>query len=121
VTRRSERQAVALELSNAQVRQVVDAASNGGGLRSAAFGAVHSDCVQTGRWSGLTDPALSRSLIAGLLVLATFPDDGTLIGNAEVSRRLGMSLSTTHRYISTLFSMGLLERDPETRKYRRAG
>jgi DNA-binding MarR family transcriptional regulator len=108
-----------LKLSDAQVRDVVEAASNGDGLRSALYGALHPGFIETQRWSDLTDPALSRSLIAGLLILSTFPDDGTHIGNAEVAALRGMSVSTSHRYISTLVAMGLLERDSETRKYRR--
>ncbi len=64
---------------------------------------------------------LSRSLLSGLLVLACFPLDSTQLGVAELARRLDMSPSATHRYISTLVAAGLLERDPQTRRYRLAG
>jgi DNA-binding IclR family transcriptional regulator len=33
---------------------------------------------------------------------------------------LVMNTSTTHRYVSTLVAVGLLERDAETRRHRRA-
>jgi DNA-binding IclR family transcriptional regulator len=32
-----------------------------------------------------------------------------------------MNTSTTHRYVTTLLAVGLLERDPSTRKYRLVG
>lgn len=66
----------------------------------------------------LDDSRLSRSLLAGLLLLATFPTDRDYLGNSEIARMLGMNPSTTHRYLSTLVAVGLVERDPETRRYR---
>jgi DNA-binding transcriptional ArsR family regulator len=67
----------------------------------------------------LDDRRLSRSLIAGLLVLSCFSTNSEL-GIAELSRRLGMRASTTHRYVATLLAAGLLERDPSSRRYRLA-
>lgn len=66
----------------------------------------------------LEDARLSRSLLAGLLMLASFPSDGSYMGIAELARVLDMSPSTTHRYVTTLLAVGLLERNPRTRKYR---
>jgi DNA-binding IclR family transcriptional regulator len=70
--------------------------------------------------AGFDDARLSRSLLSGLLVFAAFPADGESLGNLDVARMLGMSPSTTHRYISTLLEVGLLERDAGTRRYRLA-
>ena len=67
----------------------------------------------------LDDPRLSRSLLAGLVMLASFPADGSYLGNAHLARMLDMNPSTAHRYISTLVAVGLLERDPDSRRYRR--
>jgi DNA-binding transcriptional ArsR family regulator len=67
----------------------------------------------------LDDRRLSRSLLAGLLVLACFTPSSEL-GIADLSRRLGMRASTTHRYVATLLAAGLLERDPISRRYRLA-
>ena len=66
----------------------------------------------------LDDGRLSRSLLHGLLMLAVFPVDGSYLGNADLARMLGMNQSTTHRYLSTLVAVGLVERDPATRRYR---
>jgi hypothetical protein len=75
------------------------------------------NAVQSGRFD-LQHRRFSGSLIAGVLVLAAFPVDGGDLGNAEVAERLGMSPSTSHRYISTLLALGLLERNPSSRRYR---
>ncbi len=69
----------------------------------------------------MEDRRLSRSLLSGLLVLSCFPADGGYLGIAELARMLGMNTSTTHRYVTTLLAVGLLERDPATRRYRLAG
>jgi IclR family pca regulon transcriptional regulator len=53
-------------------------------------------------------------------VLSCFPADGGYLGIAELARTLGMNTSTTHRYVTTLLAVGLLERDPATRRYRLA-
>lgn len=67
-----------------------------------------------------TDDRLSHSLLAGLFVLAGVPGDGSYIGIVEIARRLEMNTSTTHRYVTTLLTAGLIERNPHTRKYRLA-
>jgi DNA-binding IclR family transcriptional regulator len=36
----------------------------------------------------------------------------------DVAVLLEMSPSTTHRYLTTLLAVGLLEQDPRTRRYR---
>ncbi len=54
----------------------------------------------------------------GVLLLAAFPSDGGYIGNSDLARALDLSASTTHRYVTTLVALGLVERDPATRKYR---
>jgi DNA-binding MarR family transcriptional regulator len=68
----------------------------------------------------MEDRRLSRSLLSGLLVLSCFPPDGGYLGIAELARMLSMNTSTTHRYVTTLLAVGLLERDPATRRYRLA-
>jgi len=68
----------------------------------------------------LDERRFSRSLLAGLLVLAAFPADGGDAGVGELARRLEMNTSTVHRYLSTLAAVGVVERDPATRRYRLA-
>jgi hypothetical protein len=67
---------------------------------------------------GDVDARLSRSLLRGLSILTCFGPDGGSRGIVEIAEDLGMSPSTTHRYALTLVELGLLERCPDTRKYR---
>jgi DNA-binding MarR family transcriptional regulator len=112
---------VTVELSTAQVNQVTRAAS-GGGRASFLMSSLEDmkEALAAGRGE-LEDPRLSRSLLLGLLVLACFPLDRSYLGNSEVAAMLDLSITTVHRYISTLTAIGLLEREPVTRKYRLAG
>jgi DNA-binding MarR family transcriptional regulator len=66
----------------------------------------------------IEDPRMSRSLLLGLLVLSALPSDGSDVGVVDLAHRLGLGASTTYRYVSTLLSVGLLERHPSTRRYR---
>jgi hypothetical protein len=117
---------VLIELSKAQVDQVVRAAGEGGTM------SILLSALRDPEWTLSIDPEegaypeqmedrrLSRSLLSGLLVLSCFPSDGGYLGIAELARMLGMNTSTTHRYVTTLLAVGLLERDPATRRYRLA-
>ena len=64
------------------------------------------------------DTRLSRSLLRGLSVLTCFGPENEERGIIELADLLGMSPSTTHRYVSTLVELGLLERSTRSRKYR---
>jgi hypothetical protein len=68
-----------------------------------------------------SDPRLSRSLLRGFSLLTCFGSDGSPRGIVELSHDADMSPSTAHRYASTLVELGLLERDPKSRKYRLPG
>ena len=115
---------VMIELSRSQVDQVVRSAGRGGTM------SVLLSAVRDPNWSlagaqqeefhphQLEDRRLSRSLLSGLLVLSCFPADGGYLGIADLARMLGMNTSTTHRYVTTLLAVGLIERDPITRRYR---
>jgi IclR family pca regulon transcriptional regulator len=56
----------------------------------------------------------------GLAILAEFTPERPLLGIAELAERLDMSRPTTHRYVSTLVSLGYLEQEDASRKYRLA-
>jgi hypothetical protein len=109
---------VLIELSRAQVDRIVRNAADGGNMSVLLSGLKDIRAVLAREPRQLEDGRLSRSLLAGLLMLASFPSDGSYLGNAEIARLLDMNPSTTHRYVSTLVAVGLLERDPATRRYR---
>lgn len=111
---------VTIELSSKQVRRVLDVAANDTSMITALLaGAVRTDAVLVGAIADLDNRSLSRSLLMGLLVLAAFPADGAYMGVAELARLVGANTSTTHRYVTTLAAVGLVERDPQSRRYRR--
>ncbi len=109
---------VSIELSAAQVDRVIRSAADGGSMSILLSGLRDVREVLAREPRQLEDSRLSRSLLAGLMMLASFPTDGSYLGNAEIARMLDMNPSTTHRYVSTLVAVGLLERDPATRRYR---
>ncbi|MFI4989335.1 MAG: helix-turn-helix domain-containing protein [Solirubrobacterales bacterium] len=118
---------IVLQLSRSQVAMVLRTANASGapstllsGLDNAADSSDSADVDELLKLAEADERRLSRSLLAGLLVLACFPLDGTQLGVAQLARRLNMSPSATHRYISTLLAAELLERDPDTRRYRLA-
>ena len=66
----------------------------------------------------MTEPAGSQSLERGLSILSAFRSAQPLLGISDLSRQVGLSRSTTHRYVATLAALGYLLQDRETRKYR---
>jgi predicted transcriptional regulator len=112
---------VMLTLSPAQVEQVLRSAT--ADTETGTAGLLSADQLSGARERRyralLDDRRLSRSLLAGLLVLTCFPPSGEM-GIADLARRLNMRTSTIHRYVSTLLAAGLLERDPVSRQYRLA-
>lgn len=118
---------VSIELTPAQVDQIIHAAGQGGTMSLLLSALRDPEWMLAPGSDAWTPPAemgdrrLSRSLLSGLLVLSCFPRDGGYIGIGELARMLDMNTSTTHRYVSTLLAVGLLERDPASRRYRVAG
>jgi hypothetical protein len=117
---RGDLDTVEIELSPAQIDRVIRSAAEGGSMSVLLSGLSDVRDVLAREPRQMEDSRLSRSLLAGLLMLASFPTDGSYLANAEIARMLGMNPSTTHRYVSTLVAVGLLERDPSTRRYRLA-
>src|SRR3954469_16839322 len=62
--------------------------------------------------------AHSQSLERGLAILSSFRSGRPLLGVSDLAREVGLSRSTTHRYIATLAQLGYLQQDQLTRKYR---
>jgi hypothetical protein len=123
---------ISIILSPAQVDQVVRAAAQGStpsfsALITAAVDAHRPESEEralagVGFFPAVEDDArLSRSLLRGLSILTRFGPENPERGIIELAGQLDMSPSTTHRYVTTLVELGLLERSPRTRKYRLAG
>jgi len=64
------------------------------------------------------EPGFSQSLKRGLAILSAFTPDRPALGISELARALALTRSTTHRYVATLATLGYLQQDDSTRKYR---
>ncbi len=141
-------ESISITLSPAQVDQVVRAAAQGSTPSFSALisnklntrrleaeregvrpsdGAANGDASddqpdaqsdRKGYFPSYQDARLSRSLLRGLSVLTCFGPGNEERGIIELADLLGMSASTTHRYVTTLVELGLLERSTRSRKYR---
>jgi len=109
---------ISIELTRTQIDHVVRGASEEDGVSALLRGLSDRDALASKYRVLAESPRLSRSLLLGLLVLTCFPIDGGSLAVSDVATRLGMSPSTTHRYMTTLLAVGLLEQDPRTRRYR---
>ncbi|MFI4977757.1 MAG: helix-turn-helix domain-containing protein [Solirubrobacterales bacterium] len=137
-----ERPSITITLSLAQVDEVLRAASRARApsvstlIANSLSAAPRSDAESRGQrpdeaaqapmpvergLTGNVDPRLSRSLLRGLSLLRCFGPNGGARGIVELAGELGMSPSTAHRYAVTLVELGLLERCPNSRKYRLPG
>jgi DNA-binding MarR family transcriptional regulator len=125
IAARSREDLVYLELTDAQVEDVIRATreARGPSLSLLLSGLITEQAISDGsledRYGAeLESGRLSHSLFRGLLILALFISGSEGRGVVEVARELHLSPSTTHRYMSTLVAFGLLTQDPATRKYR---
>jgi hypothetical protein len=130
-------QEIAIALSSTQIEQVIRSAGkarNGtvSSLLIAALDNAHSesdgdhhqtrrslhDATKLALSDALGDPQLSQSLLRGLAILSCFGSERPWRAIVDLAKELGMSPSTTHRYVKTLRAVGLLEQNPTTREYR---
>ena len=70
-----------------------------------------SASTQEPAWSipSLREPRYSQSLERGLAILSCFTPKRPVLGIADIADELGMSRSTTHRYVITLLALGYLD------------
>jgi hypothetical protein len=80
---RSRGDGVVIELSAAQVEVVVRAAAGGGSISVLLSGSGDLGEALAPALEQLDYRRLSRSLLAGLVMLASFPADGSYPGNAQ--------------------------------------
>jgi IclR family pca regulon transcriptional regulator len=65
-----------------------------------------------------TGSGQSQSLERGLAILSAFKPATPELGISELARVLGLTRSTSHRYVATLARLGYLQQNPQSRKYR---
>lgn len=59
-----------------------------------------------------------EALARGLAILELFTQEASSLSLTEIVSALDINKSTAYRFLSTLETMGYLEKDPETRRYR---
>jgi DNA-binding MarR family transcriptional regulator len=109
---------VQLELGAEQVTQILEAAAKSGNFQLLLRGLSIDGAALAALPAEAENSRLSRSLLQGLMVLASFPRDGSYVKLKTLANTVGMEPSTTHRYLSTLVGVQLIEHDRDTRKYR---
>jgi hypothetical protein len=109
---------VSIEMTPAQIDRIVRQASGAGNMSALLSGLQGARGTIQDNQRMLDDPRMSRSLLLGLIVLSGFPPDASEIGVIDLAHKIGLGDSTTYRYVATLLSVGLIERDPSTRRYR---
>lgn len=132
----TQNQDIAIALSSAQIEQVIRSAGqadNGtvSSLLVAALDNAHHEsngderaghslheATRHALANALGDPQLSQSLLRGLAILSCYGPERPWRAIIDLAKELGMSPSTTHRYVKTLRAIGLLEQNPTTREYR---
>ncbi len=61
-------------------------------------------------WRNLSDARLSQGVVRAFAIITALSPVGTERRLSDLADALGMSASTTHRYVKTLVQIGLLER-----------
>jgi len=63
-------------------------------------------------------PYFSTSLEKGLKILSLFSRESPILTQSEISKTLGLNMTSTYRYINTFVSLGYLEKDRKTKELR---
>jgi DNA-binding IclR family transcriptional regulator len=58
----------------------------------------------------------SLSLEKGLRILALFGRENSSVTQTEVSKALGLNMTSTYRYLNTFVTLGYLQKDPQTKR-----
>src|SRR5512132_3005425 len=68
--------------------------------------------------NGGTDAKGASVVVNAIAVLRSFTADEPLLGVTEIANRVGLHKSTVSRILATFEQEGLVERDPDTRRFR---
>jgi hypothetical protein len=110
---------ISIPLTKGQVARVIHRAAGGQGLLTLQV-ALNDPQFRVSLHPLMEDlKECSRTVLRALLVLTSFPADGSKREVTDVAKRLDLSMSVTHRYAATWVAVGVLERDPDSRQYRR--
>lgn len=110
---------ITLTLTDAQVAQVTHEVSSAASLSALLADAGDLQRLLTIMEQFSEDRNCSRSTLRALAVLAALSDDVPRRDLKQVAAEVGISPSTTYRYVNTWVMLGMLEQDPASRRYQR--
>lgn len=67
---------------------------------------------------GAENKYFSTSLEKGLKILSLFSTDAPSLTQSEISRTIGVNMTSTYRFVNTLVRLGFLEKDAKTKELR---
>jgi DNA-binding IclR family transcriptional regulator len=67
---------------------------------------------------GAENKYFSTSLEKGLKILSLFSADAPSLTQSEISRTIGVNMTSTYRFVNTLVRLGFLEKDAKTKELR---
>lgn len=111
---------IAVVLTRAQVDGVLREAADTAGVQGFLFArSVKAGDAARAVLTGpeMVDPGISHSALMFLVVVAYIFRAGGPCRVIDVAAALGLSPSTTHRYVRTAVQAGLLEQDERSRAY----
>jgi hypothetical protein len=110
---------ISIRLTKRQIAGVVRRAARQEGVSSLALALRGLDRRASLLSRAKDSKDFSRTLLRALLVLSAFSPDGTKRRVTDVARQLDLTVSVTARYVATWVTVGVLERDAESRQYGR--
>jgi hypothetical protein len=110
---------ITITLTDAQIARVVLEASGGNQIAGSLSELGSLDELRQIMLPLLNHQSYSHTTFRAAMVLAAFPADGSEVELNQIATTTGLPPSTTHRYILSWTVLGLLEQNPDTRRYRR--
>jgi IclR family pca regulon transcriptional regulator len=89
----------------------------GNANKSKSLSAQAGSRAEAGRFPTLDERRYSRALGGGLAILSCFKPERPVFGTTEIAELIGMSVTSTSRFVMTLVDEGFLERAQASRKY----
>lgn len=111
--------ALSITLTQAQAEQLLRDASVRRSQAALAAGLGPATDLKATVGRLMADERYSRSLARAMLVYASIPSSGEACTVTALAQATDMAPSIVHRYLGTFVELGLLERDPASRAYRR--
>ncbi len=90
---------------------------NLGRKRATVAASTASSLAATRRRASSADAGGVQSIVRALTLLEALADQHTDIGIAELSRRVGLHVSTAHRILGTLVTCGFARQSPDSGRY----